>query len=218
MGPVRLPSLDDLRTALAGPLPGLDAQLPMAPIPRPGGSRTYQEAEAVSLKAAVLVLFYPKDGRAHLVFIRRPSSALHHKDQIAFPGGQFEPGEDAVRAALREADEEVGVIPGSVAVAGLLTPLYIPHSNFCIYPVVGRAAAAPAFIPFAPEVAEIIEAPLDRLLDPASIKRETWKLERGPVRVPFYDVQGHRIWGATAMILAEMLAALSRSAFAAGPD
>ncbi len=218
MTPPAVPSAADLRTALSRPLPGLAAQLVMAPSPRPGGSRTYQEAAGCSLKAGVLLLLYPKDGKVHLVFIRRPSSALHHKDQIAFPGGQFEPGEDAVRAALREAREEVGVPPGDVETAGTLTPLYVPASNFCIFPIVGRAGAAPAFVPFAPEVAEIIEVPLARILDPAAKRRETWTIERGPVLIPFYSYGGHRIWGATAMILAEFLAVLAGGvAFPADP-
>lgn len=212
------PSAAELKTALSRPLPGLAAQLPMAPVPRPGGSRTWQEAADRSLKAGVLLLLYPKNGEAHLVFIRRPSSAVHHKDQIAFPGGQFEDGEDAVRAALREAREEVGVPPACVETGGILTPLYVPASNFCIYPVVGRAEAPPAFVPFAPEVAEIVEVPLARLLDPAAVRRETWNLDRGPVLVPFYAFGGHKIWGATAMILAEFLAVLGGGvAFAADP-
>jgi 8-oxo-dGTP pyrophosphatase MutT (NUDIX family) len=213
--PSPLPSLSDLRTALAGPLPGAAAQLEMAPIPRPGGSRTYQEAATCSLKAGVLLLLYPKDGETHIVFIRRPSFALHHKDQIAFPGGQFEAGEDAAQAALREAHEEVGVPPETIETAGTLTPLYVPPSNFCIYPVVGRTEKTPAFRPSEPEVAEIIEAPLARLLDPATVQKGTWALDRGPVLVPFYDCGGHRIWGATAMILAEFLAVLRGVAFAA---
>ncbi len=213
-----VPSAAELRSALGRPLPGLAAQLPMAPVPRPGGSRTWQEAADGSLKAGVLLLLYPRDGEAHLVFIRRPSSAVHHKDQIAFPGGQFEAGEDAVRAALREAREEVGVSPERVEPAGLLTPLYVPASNYCIYPVVARTEEAPPFVAFAPEVAEIIQVPLARLLEPDAARRETWTLDRGPVLVPFYDYGSHKIWGATAMILAELLAVLRGGvAFAANP-
>lgn len=202
----------DLREALAPPHPGLAAQLEMAPIPRPG-NRTWEEAEGESLKAAVLLLVYPKNGEPHIVFIRRPSSAPHHKDQIAFPGGQLEAGEDAVRAALREAREEVGLPEDAAEVAGQLTPLYVPPSNFCIYPVVGRMEETPAFVPFAPEVAEILEVPLALLLDPGTVRRETWTLERGPVLVPFYAFRGHKIWGATAMILAEFLILARRAGF-----
>jgi 8-oxo-dGTP pyrophosphatase MutT (NUDIX family) len=212
MTSVPLPSLPGLRTALAGPLPGLTAQLEMAPQPRPG-NMTYEEAENRSLKAGVLILIYPKGDEAHIVFIRRPQTAPHHKDQIAFPGGQLEAGEDFFQAALREAHEEVGVPPAAVEVAGRLTPLYVPPSNFCIYPVVGLAAAAPAFVPSAAEVAELLEVPLARLLDPATVRRETWTLERGAVEVPFYAFGRHAIWGATAMILAELLAVARQAGF-----
>ena len=199
-----VPSAAALRAALAPPRPGLSAQLELAPVPR-AGDMTWEEAEGKSLKAAVLLLVYPKDGAPHIVFIRRPSSAPHHKDQIAFPGGQLEAGEDAVRAALREAREEVGLPEDAAEIAGHLTPLYVPPSNFCIYPVVGRMGETPAFVPFEPEVAEILEVPLALLLDPGTMQRETWALERGPVLVPFYAFRGHKIWGATAMILAEFL-------------
>ena len=208
-----LPGLSCLRQALAEPLPGTAAQLELAPLPQASGSKLYEEAEGGSLKAGVLLLLYPKSEETHVIFIRRPSSANRHKDQIAFPGGQFEPGEDAVRAALREADEEVGLHSASVEVAGALTPLYVPPSNFCMYPVVGRTVETPRFTPFEPEVAEIIEIPLACLLDPASLRRSTWRLERGPVLVPFYAFEHHMIWGATAMILAEFLAAWRRAGF-----
>lgn len=205
-------SASALRAALVPPHPGLDAQLEMAPIPLPG-TKTWEEAEGESLKAAVLLLLYPKEGEPHIVFIRRPSSAPHHKDQIAFPGGQLEAGEDAVRAALREAQEEIRLPPAAVEVAVSLTPLFVPPSNFCIYPVVGEAEETPAFVPCEAEVAEILEVPLAHLLDPATVRRETWNLDRGPVLVPFYAFKGHKIWGATAMILAEFLTLARRAGF-----
>lgn len=203
---------NQLSRRLAGPLPGLPAQLAMAPIPRPG-NMTYREAEATSLKAGVLILLYPRaGGEPHIVFIRRPGTALHHKDQIAFPGGRIEPGEDFVRAALREAEEEVGAHPAQVRVAGALTPLFIPPSNFSIYPVVGFAEVPLEFVPYPEEVAEIIEVPLAHLLDPGTVRREAWPLDRGSVLVPYYAFGPHKIWGATAMVLAEFLAILGPGA------
>jgi len=201
----RNPSPRDLESLLRGPKPGLAAQLDMAPMPPPG-TMTFEEAEGSSLKAAVLILLYPRDGASHIVFIRRPPTSLHHKDQIAFPGGQIENGEDRVRAALRETHEEIGVPSAEIRVLGEITPLFIPPSNFCVYPVVGVAERPLRFIPFAQEVAEILEVPLALLLDPDHVRRETWKLERGPVLVPFYEFGRHKIWGATAMILSEFLA------------
>jgi 8-oxo-dGTP pyrophosphatase MutT (NUDIX family) len=198
-------SLPGLKAVLDGPLPGLPAQLEMAPMPRPG-TVAYPDTPADSVPAAVLILLYPKGGETHIVFIRRPSHSMHHKDQIAFPGGQIEGAETPAEAAVREAEEEIGVARPLVRVAGSLTPLYIPPSGYCVSPVVGLAAAAPAFVPFPEEVAEILEVPLAHLLDPATVRRETRRLEWGDVAVPFYAFGEHKIWGATAMILSEFLA------------
>ena len=200
-------TFNGLTAALAEPLPGLSAQLEMAPVPRPS-TVAYPDAPPDSVPAAVLVLIYPRRGEPHIVFIRRPSTSIHHKDQIAFPGGQIEGAESPVQAALREAEEEVGVRRAQVHVVGSLTPLYIPPSGFCVTPVVGLAAKAPDFVPFPEEVAEILEIPIAHLLDPASIKCEKWDLERGTVSVPFSAFGRHKIWGATAMILSEFLTVL----------
>jgi 8-oxo-dGTP pyrophosphatase MutT (NUDIX family) len=198
---------EGLSERLRGPLPGLAVQLTMAP--RHGPDRRLTPAiEAACLKAGVMLLLYLRRNEPHIVLIRRTSTVLHHKDQIGFPGGQFEEEEDAVRAALRETGEEIGVAPDRVSVAGSLTPLYIPPSNFCIYPVVGTTEGPQIFKPERSEVAEIIEVPLARLLDPAVARREDWTLGGRSVEIPFYAFGPHKIWGATAMVLAEFLALL----------
>lgn len=195
---------EGLSERLRGPLPGLVVQLTMAP--RLGLDRRFTPAvEADCLKAGVLLLLYSKRGQPHIVLTRRTSTVLHHKDQIGFPGGQFEDGEDAVRAALRETGEEIGVGPEGIDVVGSLTPLFIPPSNFCIYPVVGTAERSLVFKPEQGEVAEILEVPLACLIDPASARREDWTLYGRAVEVPFYSFGPHKIWGATAMVLAEFL-------------
>jgi len=196
-----------LGEVLSHPLPGLPAQLAMAP--RIGPDRTLTpEAEASCLRAGVMILLYPRDGEPHLVLIRRAAGVLHHKDQIGLPGGQLEAGEDPKTAALRETEEEIGVPRGLITVAGRLTPLFIPPSNFCVYPFVGSAEAAPAFVPEPSEVAGIIEVPLSRLADAATVRTEVWTLRGERVDVPFYAYGTHKIWGATAMVLAEFLAVL----------
>ncbi len=207
----RLLSPEVLTAILRRPLPGLPAQLEMAPMPRPG-TIDYPNTPPDSVPAAVLILIYPRDGAPHIVFIRRPGTSVHHKDQIAFPGGRIEGSESPVEAALRETEEEVGVRPSLIQVAGSLTPLFIPPSRYCVAPVVGLAAETPAFVPFPEEVAEILEVPLAQLLDPAAVRRETWQLDRGEVSVPFYAFGRHKIWGATAMILSEFLAVLRSAA------
>lgn len=196
--------LNDLEEKLTGPKPGLNAQLQMTPNPRPG-HQVYHEVEDTSLKAGVLALFYPREGQLHLVLTRRTDRVDFHKGQISFPGGRLETGESLEQAALREAQEEMGIDPYSIRILGTLTPLYIPPSNYCIYPVVALTETSPDFLPSPLEVAEILEIPLDHLLDPQNVRREVWQIRGFDVEVPFYAFGAHKIWGATAMVLAELI-------------
>jgi hypothetical protein len=181
-----------LTARLKGPKPGLPAQLKMVPEPRPG-QKTYIEVQDTCLHAGVLVLLYPKKGRLHVVLTRRTSKVDHHRDQISFPGGE-------------KAHEEIRVPPDAVRILGELTPLYIPPSNYCIYPIVAAAAQRPVFRRAPAEVAEVIEIPLDHLLNTKSVHREVWSLHGAEIVVPYYSFRGHKIWGATAMVLAELVA------------
>lgn len=193
-----------LEERLRNPMPGLSAQLRMVPEPRPG-QKTYEEVQDTCRPAAVLVLIYPRRGRLHLVLTLRTSKVDHHRDQVSFPGGKMDSHETICEAALREAAEELGVPAEAVRVLGQLTPLYVPPSNFCIYPVVGAAEKRPRFRPAPAEVAEVIDLPLDALLDPGGLRREVWSLNGRETIVPYYAHAGHKIWGATAMILAEFV-------------
>jgi 8-oxo-dGTP pyrophosphatase MutT (NUDIX family) len=197
-------TLHSLEERLSGPKPGLKAQLRMTPNPRPG-DQVYYEVEDSSLKAGVLVLFYPREDRLHLVLTRRTDKVDFHKGQISFPGGRLEAGEGLEEAALREAQEELDVDPDSIRILGMLTPLYIPPSNYCIYPVVALTESRPDFQPSKIEVAEVLEIPLDHLLNPQNVRREIWNIRDADVEVPFYEFCEHKIWGATAMVMAELL-------------
>lgn len=193
-----------LAERLSGSKPGLEAQLSMSPNPRPG-HQVYQEVEETCLKAGVLVLLYCRNNALYLVLTRRTDKVEFHKGQISFPGGRLEADEGLEQAALREAQEELGVDPESIRILGMLTPLYIPPSNYCIYPVAAFAENQPCFKPSDLEVAEVLEIPLDHLLDPHSKRAETWTIRDHDVEVPFYAFGEHKIWGATAMVLAEFL-------------
>jgi len=124
-----------------------------------------------------------------------------------------EPGETFEAAALREAQEEIGVEPLMVETIGRLTPLHIPVSGFLLHPIVGFSQMRPAFQRAEWEVARIIEAPVALLSDPAAVKRElrtrTVKGQTVDVNVPYYDIDGEKVWGATAMVLAEFCAILT---------
>jgi len=184
--------------------PGLSAQMKMIPVPR-SGHKLWDEALDSCIPAGVLILFYPRENRLHLVLTRRTERMDHHQAQISYPGGRCEPGESLEQTALRETEEELGVSPEDVHILGELTPLYIPPSNYCIYPFVGITDSRPEFVPSEKEVAEVIEVPLDHLLDTRNIKEEIWVIRGESIRVPFYSYSGHKIWGATAMVLAELL-------------
>lgn len=193
-----------LEDRLAGPKPGLEAQLAMITNPRPG-HQVYHEMEDSCHKAGVLVLFYPRKGHLHLVLTRRTEQVDYHKGQISFPGGRQEKGETLEQTAKREAQEELNIDPDSIRLLGRLTPLYIPPSNYCIYPVVAISESRPDFRPYRLEVAEVLEIPLNYLFNPQNVRREKWTLRGTDAEIPFYAFGEHKIWGATAMVLAELL-------------
>ena len=199
--------LSRIEKGLWAPLPGIPAQLKMVPEPRPG-HKAYFEVEDTCRKAGVLVLLYAKDGRLRVLLTRRTERVNHHRGQISLPGGEQHPGESIEATALREASEELGIDLGAVRVLGKLTPLYIPPSNFCIYPIVASIPGPLELKPQPEEVAEVLEPPVDHLADPANVRRETWHYGGQGHDVAFYEFEGHKIWGATAMVLAEFLALL----------
>ncbi len=197
--------------ALAAGLPGQGGQLAMAPRPRPGWPLPDLPPDA--RPAAALLLLFPTQDGPGLVLTKRASGLPQHAGQVSLPGGAVEEGERVEAAALREAHEEVGVEAAAVRVIGVLTPLHIPVSGFAVHPVVGLCDAAPEFRPEDREVERVFAVTLRELADPARVRRTTRTRDGVTYDVPYFDLAGEMVWGATAMILAEFLQVLGE-----GPD
>jgi 8-oxo-dGTP pyrophosphatase MutT (NUDIX family) len=194
-----------VRRCLADPLPGFEAQLQMAPAYRQNATLAHIDDKDCR-EAGVLALLFPIEDEPHLLLTVRRDDLRQHGGQISFPGGRREADETLLETALREAHEEVGVVPEEVEVLGPLTPLYIPPSNFCVHPFVGALSVTPVLYPQDAEVSAILRVPLVHLLTPATRRREPWNLRGQEIEIPFLDVEGHKVWGATAMMLGELLA------------
>ncbi len=198
--------IDALRHRLLDDLPGPSAHLTMAPQHRNQLAQLSVE-EKPCRKAGVLVALFPgSDSSTGVLLIKRRSDLPEHAGQIAFPGGRQEHDETLQETALREAYEEIGLDAATVEMLGPLTPIYIPVSNYCVYPYIGALNRLPdLFILQKTEVQHVLTVPVSQLTAPATRRSEIWKVRGADVQVPFFEVNRETIWGATAMILAELL-------------
>lgn len=199
--------IHQLETRLQQPLPGAAVQYKMAHAAR----RTPMPAVPdTARQAGVLALFYPKELGWHIVLIERDASNPRdrHGGQISFPGGKFEESDTTLtHTALREAQEEIGVVSSEVQILGALTPLYIPVSNFQVNPVVGFVDYKPQFIPQQQEVHSILEVPFSLFQSPSTVQSTDLRIAQNITlkEVPYYHVFGKIVWGATAMMLSELI-------------
>ena len=177
---------EPLRAVPVGPIkPKFEHQLP----PRPGG---------------VLILLYEQDGIIKFPLTKRPDYLGTHGGQISLPGGKSEPGEDVIDTALREAEEEIGVMRSKIEVIGTLSDFFVIPSNFMVTPVVGYLKNIPELKADPKEVVKIIHGSLQELLMPDAIKvKEILAAKMFPMQAPHFEIEGEVVWGATAMMLNE---------------
>ena len=187
------------------PLPGREAQVKMAPYPV-DESRFEENLNKPSKPGGVMLLLYPHNGDIYLPLMKRPTYAGAHSGQVSFPGGKFEQEDvDLRNTALRETEEEIGVRSENIKVIGSLSELFIIASNFKVYPSVGFIKERPVFIPDAVEVESVLEVSLSQLRDTSRRGVEKMTFGNYTIHSPYFDVEGHVVWGATAMMLSEFL-------------
>lgn len=203
--------VNDLKSKLDLPLPGYEAQKLMAPILTSGERFNHYEGQAAK-NGAVLILFYPSDGQIQFPLIQRPDYNGVHSGQVALPGGKKdETDRDLIHTALREANEEIGVDDRDITVIGSLTELYVQVSNIKVLPVVGFMEKKPEFIPDYREVEEVLTVNLNHLLDENN--HSISDIEVGGnirLKAPFFDLNRKVVWGATAMILSELVTVFNK--------
>lgn len=201
-----------LQQAFIKELPGKDAHVRMAPQPLDLRRFTTTFSEPPK-KSGVLLLFYPDQGAVYFPLIKRPQYPGVHSGQVGFPGGKMEPSDpDILFTALREAEEEIGINASKVEVLGRLTDLYIPASNFLVSPVVGFVPEKPSFVPEQREVARIIVTEVISLFHP-EVRKQTRLAVGGGMYLdtPYFAVEEEVVWGATAMILSELIQVLDQN-------
>jgi len=196
-----------LESGFTRPLPGPAVQVRMAP-----SLRRPVVGDNLLKNGSVLILVYPYNGSLYTVFIKRTVYDGIHSGQVSFPGGMYEAGDDTPEnTALREAIEETGISAKQTRIIGKLTSLHIPVSNTNVFPFVAVSQVRPEFRHDPAEVQYLIEARLEELADPATQCTKIMEVSGGNIEVPYYDIQGETIWGATAMITSEFLEVVRRA-------
>ena len=188
------------------PMPGDQAHNKMKPTMADGAPLRLKHP-APPKKGGVLILLYEANGKVHFPLIQRPTYEGIHSGQMALPGGKFEKGdEDQYETALREANEEIGVLDKDIQVIGSLSEFFVAASNYMVLPVIGKIDYKPSFSPEPREVDDIITPTLDRLIATDSVKEKEMVVRNGLQMIcPYYDLEGRTVWGATAMMLSEFV-------------
>ncbi|QHT71034.1 CoA pyrophosphatase [Rhodocytophaga rosea] len=196
---------EKIKERLKQTLPGPAAQVKMASTLR-SILRLPAQPNDDTRSSAVLILFYPVENIIHIPLMVRPVYKGVHSGQVSLPGGRREESDQTlIETALREAKEEIGIIPRQIEILGALTELYVPASNFLVLPVVGSIRQRPDFKIDPYEVDRLLEVPLNELQDVTRIgSKEIVVRDTITIQAPYYDLQGYTVWGATAMIMSEL--------------
>ncbi len=199
-----------LSKALLEDLPGEAAQFKMAPLARKRLSEMPLGDESIRKAAVMIPLFRSLETDCLLLTVRSVYEGVH-SGQVSFPGGKFDENEsDPIHVALREMEEEVGIKAAQVKIIGKLSPLYIPVSKMHVQPVIAWVHDT-KWLVNTYEVAQLLEVPIHHFFQTNVIKKKSMEFSPGiPVEVPYFDIQGHVVWGATAMIISELLSVLEK--------
>lgn len=188
-------------------LPGEEAHKKLAPLIRINELKDIDISTKNPNQAGVMAVFYPdKENETRLVLILRKTYKGVHSNQVGFPGGRVEEQDKDIEAtALRETEEEVGIPRNDIEVVKKLTRLYIPPSNFWVQPYIGLLSKRPKMIAQETEVEAILEVKLSEFLDDDHVITENLSTSYATnIDVPAYILNGHVVWGATAMMLSEI--------------
>lgn len=196
----------DLKYRLTLELPGQNGHARMEPSTRKEFLLNLKHATGPR-KSAVMILLFIQDNELHTFFIERNVYDGVHSGQISFPGGGFEKTDkDLFHTALRETQEEIGINAADIKILGNLTELYIPPSNFDVFPVIGFLDKAPKLIIDTTEVQKVFNISLSELCNSNNIGKGIIRMkEREEVEVPCFWLENHMVWGATSMILSEFI-------------
>lgn len=202
---VKASFINSLNYRLSQVLPGRVAQEQMAPKPI-DESRFRENPNYPPKLGGVMVLLFERGGDWWIPLMKRPEYNGHHSGQISFPGGKKELSDSTlVETAIRETREEVGIEEDQIQLLGNLSELFIIASNFKVLPTVGVLHSIPSYVPDEKEVETILEVSLSDLKDKRLRGVKTMHFDQYTIQSPYFDVDGHIVWGATAMILSELL-------------
>lgn len=200
-----------LQTNLGLPLPGADSHRSMMSYVRQTAQEVRESSQGYR-EGAVMIVLHRHQEQWHTLLIERPEYDGVHSRQIAFPGGKKDPSDpDLLFTAIRETQEEVGIHPSAYEIIGQLSEVFIPPSNFVVRPYIAFCDTIPPLIPDPREVASVFSWNLNDLLSPQAVSRERVNVTGGlELEVNAFKAGEHIIWGATAMILAELRDVLRR--------